>query len=222
MPKQLLSKLTHHDLDDFSFHELSAAWMLATAPALVGRISFTGEQGYEIWVEPDYLRALYMSLTEAGAEFGLRHFGARALDSLRHEKGFGGWTREFTPDYEPVQAGMGRFVKPSKGEFIGCEAVAARADQTAEKQLIQLAIDDLDGDADAVADEPVFHNGNVVGWVTSGAYGHCVEMSLAQAYVDTVVANAEDFSVEILGQMHPAKRLTQPPYDPSGSKMRSA
>lgn len=219
--KQLLSRLTKHDLDDFSFMSFSRM-DVGHSPALVGRISFTGEQGYEIWVEPDYLRALYLNITEAGADLGLRHFGARALDSLRHEKGFGGWTREFTPDYEPVQAGMGRFVKPSKGEFIGCEAVAARADQTAEKQLIQLAIDDLDGDADAVADEPVFHNGNVVGWVTSGAYGHCVEMSLAQAYVDTVVANAEDFSVEILGQMHPAKRLTQPPYDPSGSKMRSA
>ncbi|WP_315980271.1 glycine cleavage T C-terminal barrel domain-containing protein [Aliamphritea spongicola] len=73
-----------------------------------------------------------------------------------------------------------------------------------------------------MADEPVFFNDQVVGWVTSGAYGHCVQMSLAQAYVDSSVATEDNFTVEILGNMHPASRLAEPPYDPSGSKMRGA
>jgi len=173
-------------------------------------------------VEPDYLRTLYLDLSEAGKSLGLRHFGARALDSLRHEKGFGGWSREFTPDYQPLQAGLGRFIKLDKGDFIGAQALRELVPESAEKQLIQLQIDDLAGDADAVADEPIYHAGQVVGWVTSGAHGHTVERSLPLGYVNTTVAGEMAFEVEILGRLHPAKRLLAAPYDASGSRMRGA
>ena len=94
-------------------------------PALVGRISFTGELGYEIWVTSEYQRALYDLLSEAGAGFGLKLFGGRALNAMRIEKSFGTWAREYRPIYGPYEAGLGRFVDLKKGEFIGRAAAAA-------------------------------------------------------------------------------------------------
>src|SRR4029079_2239369 len=79
-------------------------------PAKIGRISFTGELGYEIWVTSDYQLQLYDLLLDAGADLGLVHFGSRALNSLRLEKSFGNWAREFRPIYSPVESGLMRFV----------------------------------------------------------------------------------------------------------------
>ena len=114
------------------------------------------------------------------------NFGGRALNSLRLEKSFGNWAREFRPIYGPYEAGLGRFVHLDKPDFIGKAAAAAEKASGGVRKLITLAVDAKD--ADAIGDEPIWHGGKVVGWVTSGGYGHTVGKSIALGYVDNAVA----------------------------------
>jgi dimethylglycine dehydrogenase len=188
-------------------------------PALVGRLSFTGDLGYEIWVKSEYQRELYDRLIAAGKPLGLRHFGGRALNSMRMEKSFGSWAREYRPIYGPYEAGLDRFVDLKKADFVGREAAVAEKSSGGERKLITLEVDATD--CDAIADEPIWLNGKVVGWVTSGAYGHSVGKSLALGYVDTASATATTgFAVELIGDRRPAVRLTTPAFDPTGQRMR--
>jgi dimethylglycine dehydrogenase len=218
--RELLSRLTHRDVSDEAFPFRSFREMdLGLVPAMVGRISFTGELGYEIWLKPDYQVALYEALHEAGADLGLRLFGGRALNSLRLEKSFGGWTREYTPDFTPFEAGLGFFVDLRKNDFIGRDAALEAKEAGAKRRLVTLVVD-ADG-VDASANEPLFHKGEVVGWVTSGGYGHTVEQSIALGYVPSELAEpGADFEVEILGEMRLAKLSEGALHDPKGTLMR--
>lgn len=188
-------------------------------PAHVGRISFTGELGYEIWVPADCQLALYDAIVAAGTELGLRHFGARALQSLRLEKSFGNWAREYRPIYTPTEAGLDRFVDVTKEAFIGQKAVLRDRAHAPARRLVTFTVDVAD--ADAIGDEPVWHDGEVVGWITSGGYGHCVGASLALGYIPAALASATSgFEIEILGERRPATREPRPLYDPTGERMR--
>ena len=125
--RELLSRLTGDDVSNAALPFLSfRAMEVAMLPAHVGRISFTGELGYEIWVPADCQLALYDAIVAAGADLGLRHFGARALNSLRLEKSFGNWAREYRPIYTPAEAGLDRFVDVAKPDFIGRRSGGAR------------------------------------------------------------------------------------------------
>jgi len=225
--RALLQSLVRADLSNAAFPFLAFRRLdIGMIPALVGRISFTGELGYEIWVTPDYQRALYELLVAAGAERGLKPFGGRALNCMRIEKGFGTWTREFRPIYGPYEAGLGRFVALEKPDFIGRPAALKERASGGERRLVAFAVEA--GDADTIGDEPIWHEGRVVGWVTSGAYGHRVGRSLALGYVPAPIAASDaGFEIEIIGERRPARRLSAPgqagqgcAYDPTGARMR--
>ncbi len=219
--RELLQTLVRDDLSTAAFPFMSFRRMdVGMVPALVGRVSFTGELGYEIWVTSEYQRALYDLLMNAGQPLGLKLFGGRALNTLRIEKSFGSWAREFRPIYGPFEAGLGRFVNFSKGDFVGREAAAAEKAGGGALRLITLAVDAAD--ADALGDEPIWHDGKVVGWVTSGAYGHTVNQSLALGYVPVAVADATSgFEVELIGERRKARRLSGAAVDPQGARMRA-
>ncbi|HYB10153.1 MAG TPA: FAD-dependent oxidoreductase [Alphaproteobacteria bacterium] len=216
----LLERLTRTDVSNEGFPFLSfRAVDLGMIPTLVGRISFTGDLGYEIWVSADYQRALHDAIVAAGADLGLRHFGARALNSLRLEKSFGSWAREFRPIYGPAEAGLGRFVDLRKNDFIGRDA-ALREKEVGPKRRIATFVVDENG-ADALGDEPVWHDGKAVGWVTSGGYAHHVGKSVALGYIPAELAGAEGgFALEILGERRPARIAREPLFDPQGKRMR--
>jgi dimethylglycine dehydrogenase len=219
--RELLARLSTEDVSNAGFPFLSLRSMeLGQIPAVVGRISFSGELGYELWVRADYQLALYDLLLDAGTDLGLRHYGARALTSMRLEKGFGNWAREFRPIYGPFEAGLDRFIALDKGNFIGCDMARREREQGPHRRLVTLIIDD-DG-VDAIGDEPIFHNGAAVGWITSGGYGHRVGKSLALGYVPAALAEAESgIEVEILGARRKAAIARKPVYDPAGERMRS-
>ncbi len=207
--------VSNEGLPFLSFRETEVALL----PARVGRISFTGELGYEIWVPADCQLALYDALVAAGADLGLVHYGSRALNSLRLEKGFGNWAREFRPVYTPSEAGVDRFVDLTKAEFSGRAAVLRDRERGPTRRLVAFVVEAAD--ADAIGDEPVWHDGQVVGWVTSGAYGHWVGKSIALGYVPAALAHAGGgFEVEILGERRPAVLAPQPLHDPTGERMR--
>jgi dimethylglycine dehydrogenase len=219
--RELLQRLVPEDLSSAAFPFLSFRKTdVGMVPALLGRISFTGELGYEVWVSPEYQRALYRLLQDAGRDLGLRLFGGRALNALRVEKGFGTWAREYRPIYGPYEAGLGRFVDLKKGEFVGRAAALREQEEGGRLRLVSFSV--ADGDADAAGDEPIWHAGRVVGWVTSGAYGHSVGRSLALGYVPAELAAERDgFGIEILGERRAARREAQPLIDPQGARMRT-
>jgi dimethylglycine dehydrogenase len=139
---------------------------------------------------------------------------------MRLEKSFGTWAREYRPIYGPFEAGLGRFIDLRKGAFIGREAAMAEQASGGERRLITLDVSTRD--ADAIGDEPIWHDGRVVGWVTSGGYGHSVQKSLALGYVEREVAEqTHGFEVELLGERCAAVRLHCPAFDPDGSRMRA-
>jgi dimethylglycine dehydrogenase len=219
--RELLQSLVAEDLSTAAFPFMTFRKVdVGMVPALVGRVSFTGDIGYEMWVTSDYQRALYELLTKAGQKAGLRHLGGRALNSLRLEKSFGTWAREYRPIYGPYEAGLGRFVDLKKAAFIGRAAAEAEKASGGVRKLITLAVDAQD--ADAIGDEPIYHAGKVVGWVTSGGYGHTVAKSLAMGYVSNDVAGETgEFGVELMGDVRAAVRLAEPAFDPSGARMRT-
>ncbi|MGH8276549.1 MAG: glycine cleavage T C-terminal barrel domain-containing protein, partial [Steroidobacteraceae bacterium] len=219
--RALLQSLTRTDLSTEAFPFLSFQRMdIGMIPAHVGRITFTGDLGYEIWVTSEYQRALHDLLVAAGVEHGMRHFGGRALNSMRIEKSFGTWAREYRPIYGPYEAGLGRFVDLKKDNFIGRTAALEEQGGGARLRLVSLAVDARD--ADAVGDEPIWHDGKVVGWVTSGAYGHSVQRSLALGYIPASLGGVTSgFEVEILGERFRATRHSAAAFDPEGGRMRA-
>jgi len=157
----------------------------------------------------------------AGADLGLVNFGMRALLCLRLEKNFPTWYRELRPIYGAFEAGLDRFVDLKKPDFIGREAAFAEHKSGGTLRRVSFVVDALD--ADVLGDEPIWFDGKVIGWVTSGGYGHYVDRSLAQGYVP--VALAEDlrsgaFEIEILGDRRPATIISAPLFDPEGARMR--
>jgi len=219
--RALLQSLVRDDLSSKAFPFMSFRRMeVGMVPGYVGRVSFTGDLGFEIWVTTDYQRALYDLLIESGRPYGLKLFGGRALNAMRIEKGFGTWAREFRPIYGPAEAGLGRFVDWKKPDFIGHAAAAREKDSGGDLRLQSFRVSATD--ADAIGDEPIWHDGEVVGWVTSGGYGHRVGASLALGYIPAALAGSNSgFEIEIIGERRAAVRLSEPAFDPAGSLMRA-
>ncbi len=220
--RAVLQKLTHMDLSDAAFPFMDIRRMdLGMAPAIVGRVSYTGDLGYEIWMKPEYQRYLFDLILEAGAEYGIRPFGLRALNALRLEKSFGSWSREFRPLYSPYEAGLGRFVALKKeADFIGKAAAAADRLSGGTLRLCTFIVDAVH--ADVIGDEPISFRGEVCGWVTSGGYAHASGVSVAMGYVPKAIAGeVEGWSVELLGTLLPARLQAQPLFDAGGAILRS-
>ena len=218
LARDVLASLVEEDVSNEAFRFLDIRPMnVGMVPAIVGRISFSGDLGYEFWVPASLQASLFDLLVEAGEPHGMKLFGLHALNSLRFDKNFGGWATEYRPIYNPWEAGLGHFVKLDKGDFIGREAALAAQEKGVERKLTAFIIDTED--ADAVGDEPIWVNGEVVGWVTSGGYAHWSQASCALGYVPVDAAGT--FEIEILGKKRLATPLDEPLFDPSGSKMRS-
>ena len=217
----LLADLAGEDVSTDAFPFMSYRRMdLGMIPAYVGRISFTGDLGYEFWVSPDYHLALYTLLLEHGAAYGITHVGMRALNSMRLEKSFGTWAREYRPIYGAFEAGLGRFVNFKKGDFIGRAAALHEKEHGGALKLVTLIVEDCG--VDVVGDEPVSVDGATIGWVTSGGYAHWSGKSVALAYVPADLAQRNDaFSIEVMGAPRRAVIAAEAPFDPSGARMRA-
>jgi dimethylglycine dehydrogenase len=220
--RALLQNLTDEDVSKGAFRFMDHKAMdVANVPAMVNRVTYSGDLGYEIWVAPEYQRRLYQGILAAGEPLGLVHFGMRALLCLRLEKNFPTWYRELRPIYGPFEAGLDRFVALDKGDFIGRDAAVKEHETGGTLRRISLEVEA--DDADVIGDEPIWHGGKVIGWATSGGYGHWVGKSLAQGYVPKELAgdlSTGAFEIEILGDRRKATILAEPPFDPSGSRMR--
>ena len=219
--RELLAPLTRTDLSASAFKLFEVRETpIGYAPAILSRSGFTGELGYEIWTTPDYCASLYEDLWEAGRELGLAHFGGRALSSLRLEKGYGSFNKDFRPDYTVAETGLDRFVDFDKPEFTGRAAALAERAAGPKRRFVILEV--LDADAEAIGYESILKDGTPVGYVTSGAYGHCIGKSLAAGYLPAQLArDGERFEIDILGELRSAIVRREPLYDPGSAKLRS-
>jgi dimethylglycine dehydrogenase len=189
------------------------------ADAIVIRVSFTGELGYEIYTAPQHQLHVLERLRAAGKAHGLKLCGMRALNSLRLEKGYGSWGREYSVDYTLAEAGLGRFVRLDKGAFIGRDAARRILAEPPRRTLAILKLDD--GDVDPMGNEPILLDGEVVGRLTSGGYMFHVKHSGGLGYVRNDLADASrTLEIEILGERRAAHVLKEAPYDPEGKRLR--
>jgi len=219
--RKVLEKVTKADVSNAAFPFMAVRKMdIGMAPCVVGRVSYTGDLGYELWMAPEYQRAVFHTLMEAGAEFGIGLFGSRALNALRLEKNYGSWAREYRPIYGPLEAGLDRFVAYNKtADFIG-KAGAAAEKASGGKLRLRAFVMDAD-DADVIGDEAIWHGGKVVGWVTSGGYAHNAARSVAMGYVPKAVADkADGFEIELLGKRHRARLQPGALFDADFKRMR--
>ena len=199
----------------------AAAMDVGLLRARVARISVVGELGYEINCRALGHGTLRRTLLAAGRDLGIREYGYNALQSLRLEKSFGIWSAEFTQTCTPRMTGMDRWIAWDKGDFVGrAAALAERDGPPPSRQLVTLKVDALDADASGY--EPVWRDGLMVGFVTSGGYGHTVQNSLAMALVSPEsAAIGTELSVHIVGAERRARVIPPSPYDPAGKAMRA-
>ena len=219
--REVLAAVAHEDVSNRGFRFLSMRRMdVGMAPCIVGRVSFTGDLGYEIWMKPEYQRHVFERLMEAGKPHGLRLFGLRALNAMRLEKNFGGWGREYRPIYGPLEAGLDRFVAYGKeAEFVGKAGALAERESGGRLRLKTFVVEALD--ADVIGDEPIWLDGEVVGWVTSGGFAHNSGVSVAMGYVPKEHAAAEGpWQIELLGERLPARIQHAPLWDANAERMR--
>ena len=218
--RRLLEKVAGEDVSNAAFPFMAIRRMhVGMAPCLVGRVSYTGDLGYELWIEPEYQRAVFNMLIAAGEEFGIGLFGSRALNALRLEKNYGSWAREYRPIYGPLEAGLDRFVAYNKADFIGKKA-ALEEKKNGGKLRLRAFVMEAD-DADVIGDEAIWFGGEVKGWVTSGGYAHNSGKSVAVGYVPKEIADeTEGFEIELLGKRHKARVQAAPLFDANFERMR--
>lgn len=220
-PKALavLSAVTRSDVSDMRFLDVRRM-IIGMCDCIVQRVSYTGDLGYEIYTDAMSQRTLWHVLWSEGQKHGMRPFGMRAMMSLRLDRFFGSWLSEFSPDYTAAETGLDRFISFSKdSDFIGRSSAEAERASGATRTLVAFEVDAED--ADVIAYEPVWIDGEVKGFCTSGGYSHHTEKSIALALIPR--QNAQPglkVEIEILGQMRPASLITEPIFDADYARLR--
>ena len=220
--RALPQRLTNASLETAAFPFMRSQRIeLGGVDCLALRVSFTGDLGWELHCSAADQVRLYAALLEAGRDMGAGPVGSRALMALRIEKGYGSWSREYSPEYWPQEVGLARLVKMDK-DFLNKAAVGETLAKAPRERMVLLHLDEADvtaSGADATGGEPIFRDGHGIGRVTSGAYGYWVGMSLALGFVRDATPG-DRVEVMVLGRPHGATILHEPPFDPAGARLR--
>jgi dimethylglycine dehydrogenase len=217
--RKILSQLTSQNLHNNDFPWLKGKEILINKiPVKALRVNYVGELGWELHHPMDQMELLYDAIYEVGKKENITNFGTYAVNSLRMEKAYRGWGSELTGEIGLVESGMDRFFNlKKKNNFIGAKALQEKIQSGVDVKIIYLEVDA--DNIDARGNEPVYHNGKVVGVVTSGSYGFRGKKSLAFAYVKSNLTEASDLQVEIQGKKRKAKILHKVVYDPENKKL---
>ena len=218
--REVLSQLTDHDLSNDAFPFLSAREIdLGWARAAALRVSFTGELGWELLVPTEFVGDVYEKVVEAGVAHDLRHAGAFAFDWLRLERGFRSWGHDVGVLDDPYATGLGFAVHLRKDHFVGLEALASLAEASRERRLVSVRL--ADPSTMLWHGEQVFADGERIGHVTSGGYGHTLGTPVGLAWIHGDLP-AEGATVGVRGRQVSATLSLRPFYDPTGARLRSS
>ena len=190
------------------------------AEVVAMNVSFSGELAYELHVPNEQLFLVWQLLNEAGKAFELGYFGLYATESMRLEKGYLHWKADLIVEHNPFEAGLDRFVRLDKADFIGKQALLEQVERGPRKLLVSMTVDCET--APAHGGDPVFAGGRQVGSVTSAGYGHRVRRNIAYAYVEPEQAEPGNaLEIGILGERYPAEVVSPIMYDPENRLPRS-
>ena len=220
--RDVLAKLTDADLSNAAFPWLSGQSIsvgAATAHAL--RVNFVGELGWELHHPIEMQNAIYDMLFEAGAEFGIRPFGIRAMDSMRLEKSYRLIPRELSIEYSALESGLDRFVQLNKGEFIGRQGLTEWREKGFANSFVTLEVHGVTH-SDARGSEAIWQGDEVVGRATSGGYGWRLGKSLALAMLrPELAALGTEVEIQILGDRYKATVIEESPFDPENARLKA-
>ncbi|KLN60088.1 dimethylglycine dehydrogenase [Kiloniella spongiae] len=219
----LMEKLSDADFSNKAFPWLTAQQIsVGIAPVTAARVNFVGEYGWELHHPIEMQNYLFDVLMEAGAEFGLKPFGIRAMDSMRLEKSYRLIPTEMSIEYSALETGLDRFVRLDKeDDFIGKQALADWKERGFDNQFVTLEVHGVT-DCDARGSEPIYLNDEMVGRVTSGGYGFRTQKSIALAMVRPDLAEiGTELNVYILGNLFKATVVEESPYDPENKILRN-
>jgi glycine cleavage system T protein len=220
--RKILEKVTKADVSNAGFPYMTAQHIVVgDVPALVSRVTYVGELGWEFYCPMEYALRLWDSLWEAGQLEGLVAAGYKAIDSLRLEKGYRYWSSEISPDFTPLEAGLGFAVKLNKKDFIGKEALLKQKEAGLTRKLCCMTL--LDNRTIALGKEPIrSKDGRIIGWVAAGGYGYSVEKSIVYAYLPMEFTSVgTELEVEFLGEQVGAVVVQAPLWDPKGERIRA-
>ena len=217
--RDLLATVTSADLSNAAFPWLTAREIVVDGVAVLAvRTTYVGELGWELHVHTADLTRVYDAIAAAGPAFGLKDFGAYALDSLRLDKGYRGWKSDLESGFTPFEASLDWAVDLTKPAFVGRQAILDEQLASPRLRFLPLVLDEA-GDADAPFCAPVFHDGRRVGIVTSGGWSFTLGRSIALAYVETGLAlPGTKLAIEIFGDLRSATAVAEPIYDPRNER----
>ncbi|MCB8878723.1 GcvT family protein [Acidisoma cellulosilytica] len=220
--RDLLAKLTDTDLSNPAFPWLTGKMMsVGAASCLAMRVNYVGELGWELHHPIEMQNYLFDLLFEAGAEFDLKPFGIKAMDSLRLEKSYKLIPREMSIEYSAYESGLDRFVSMKKGDFHGRDALLAWKEAGLKNAFVTMEVHGVT-DADARGSEPIYIGDELVGRTTSGGYGWRVGKSLALAMVRPDLAVlGQEVEISILGLRHKAVVIADSPFDAANDALRA-
>jgi len=220
--RTILEKVTKADVSNAGFPYMTAHQIVVgDVPALASRVTYVGELGWEFYCPMEYGLRLWDTLWEAGQPEGLVAAGYKAIDSLRLEKGYRYWSSEISPDYTPLEAGLGFAVKLNKHDFIGKEALLKQKEAGLKRKLCCMTLSD--SQTIALGKEPIrSKDGKIIGWVAAGGYGYSVEKSILYAYLPIDFAKpGTELEVEFLGEQVGAMVVQSPLWDPKGDRIKA-
>ncbi|WP_229477919.1 GcvT family protein [Mycolicibacterium mageritense] len=218
--RDLVSALSRDDFSNEAFKYFRAKQVrIGGVPVTAMRLSYVGELGWELYTSADNGLRLWDALWAEGQRHGIIAAGRAAFNSLRLEKGYRSWGSDMTTEHNPYEAGLGFAVRTQKDGFIGRDALVGVSDDTVERRLACLTIDD--GKQVVLGSEPVFLDGSPAGYVTSAAFGHTVGVPIAYAWLPATAAPGTKVEIQYFDRRVPATVVAEPLVDPEMKKIRS-
>lgn len=218
----ILEKVTKDDVSNEGFPYMTAKYItVGDVPCLAMRVTYVGELGWEFYSPMEYGLRLWDTLWEAGRAEGLVPAGYRAIDTLRLEKGYRYWSSETSPDYTPLEAGLGFAVRLDKGDFLGRDALLKQKKEGLKQKLCCIVLDDPR--SEVLGKEPVWADkGKIIGWVAAGGYGYSVAKSIAYAYLPVDYTKiGTRLEIELFGERVGAEVVKEPLWDPKGERIKA-
>jgi 4-methylaminobutanoate oxidase (formaldehyde-forming) len=225
--RDLLSRVSDADLSNEAFPFGTAQEIeLGYATLRAVRVTFVGELGWELYVPSEFACHVFDTIMAEGGDFGLKLAGLHVLDSCRIEKAFRHWGHDITDEDTPLEAGLGFAVRLDKNaDFIGRDALLRQKEAgKLTKRLVQFALDDPE--PLLYHNEPVYRDGEAVGYLTSGNYGHHLGRAIGLGYVNNeegVTADwvkAGSYEIEVACERFSAQASLRPMYDPKAERVK--
>ena len=219
--RQLLERVSSTDFSNEAFRWLTSQEIqVGCAPAHAMRVNYVGELGWELHHPLEYQNHIFDALFDAGADLSIKPFGIRAMDSMRLEKSYRMVGTELSIEYSAYESAMDRFIQPDKGEFLGRAGLLAWQKRGLQNMLVTLEVADVD-DADALGNNALLMNGEVIGRATGGGFGFRIDKSIALGMVKPELAVAgTELDIDILGKTYSATVIPDSPFDPKNERLR--